>query len=189
MPMPTLSDLIEQKKEAILSRWFDLILATYPKETALLWKHQRNQFTNPVGNRIRDGIQGILTCLRAEANGSYHEQAAVFLDDIVRVRAVQDFKPSEAVAFIYLLKKVLREDLWAEIKTADLFVELLALESKIDSLALLSLDIYAKCREKLYEMRIKEVKNVQKRLLERANIICGYSDAQSQAGDDEDVPK
>ncbi|MBF0480097.1 MAG: RsbRD N-terminal domain-containing protein [Desulfovibrionaceae bacterium] len=181
--MPTLSDLIEKNKEPLLSRWLDLILATYAKETALLWKQQRNQFTNPVGNRIREGIQGILTCLLADENGSYQEQAAVFLDDIVRVRAVQDFKPSEAVSFIYLLKKVLREDLWAEIKASDLFVELLALESRIDSLALLSLDIYANCREKLYAMRIKEVKNVQKRLLERANIICGYSDVQAGGED------
>jgi len=66
---------------------------------------------------------------------------------------------------------------------------LLALESKIDSLALLSLDIYAKCREKLYEMRIKEVKNVQKRLLERAEMICGYPDAQARTAGDESVPK
>jgi hypothetical protein len=187
--MPTLSDLIEQNKETILARWFDLILATYPKETALLWKQQRNPHTNPVGNRIREGIQGILTCLLADEYGPEHDQAAVFVDDIVRVRAVQDFRPSEAVAFIYLLKKVLREDLWTQIKTSDLFVELLALESKIDSLALLSLDVYAKCREKLYEMRIKEVKNVQKRLLERANLICGYSDAQLQAEGDQSDPK
>jgi hypothetical protein len=38
-------------------------------------------------------------------------------------------------------------------------------------------------------MRIKEVKNVQKRLLERANLICGYSDAPLQAEGDESDPK
>jgi hypothetical protein len=187
--MPTLNSLIEHNKEAILSRWFDLVLQTYPKETAVLWRHQKSKFSNPVGTRIHDGIQGILECLLSREYGDHYERAAVFVDDIVRVRAVQDFTPSEAVAYIFLLKKVLREDLWGEIVSSNLFAELLAMESKIDSLALLSLDIYAKCREKLYEMRIKEVKNIQKRLLERANIICGYSDSDSQAGEGGSAPK
>ena len=30
-----------------------------------------------------------------------------------------------------------------------------------------------KCREKIYELRVNEVKNRVGRLLERANMICG----------------
>jgi hypothetical protein len=37
----------------------------------------------------------------------------------------------------------------------------------------MSLDIYTKCREKLYELRVKEVKNRVGRLIERANMMCG----------------
>jgi hypothetical protein len=46
-------------------------------------------------------------------------------------------------------------------------------ERKIDAMGLMSLDIYSQCREKLYQMRVKEVKNSVGRLIERANMMCG----------------
>jgi hypothetical protein len=40
-------------------------------------------------------------------------------------------------------------------------------------MSLLALDIYMKCREELYELRVNEVKRSVGRLIERANMICG----------------
>jgi hypothetical protein len=51
--------------------------------------------------------------------------------------------------------------------------DLWELERKIDAMGLMSLDIYTKCREKLYELRVKEVKNRVGRLIERANMMGG----------------
>ncbi len=59
------------------------------------------------------------------------------LDDIVRIRAVQQFSASDALGFIFLLKKSLRESIPEKMmKDQHLVGELLKLESRVDSLAL-----------------------------------------------------
>jgi hypothetical protein len=44
-----LENLLLQNKTTILKRWFDLILESYPANTATMMRKDRNQFTNPVG--------------------------------------------------------------------------------------------------------------------------------------------
>jgi hypothetical protein len=68
---------------------------------------------------------------------------------------------------------VIREELAENIGESRISQDLWKLEEKIDAMGLLSLDIYMKCREKLYELRVNEVKNRVGRLIERANMICG----------------
>jgi len=132
-------------------------------------KKQKDRFANPVGYTISQGIEGLFEEL---LQGMDSGKVSSFLDNIVRVRAVQDFPPSQAMAFIFLLKKVIKEELKSEIRENGLAEELLIFESKIDALALLSFDIYMKCREKIYEIRVKEVKNSVHMLLRKANLIC-----------------
>ena len=100
-------------------------------------------------------------------NGRY--KATPFLDSIIRVRAIQDFTPSKAVSFTTILKKIIREELSSDISKDQLFKELLELESRIDRLTGLAFDIYMECREKLFEIRTREVKDMTYRLIQRAN--------------------
>jgi hypothetical protein len=80
------------------------------------------------------------------------------LDEVIRVWAVQDFTPSQAMAFVFIWKKIIREELAQELKDPGLAEACLELESRIDGLALLGFDVYMKRREKLYEIRVDEVK-------------------------------
>ena len=43
-------------------------------------------------------------------------------------------------------------------------------ENRIDDIALLAFDIYSQCRQKIYEIRVNEVKNQLGSLLKRANL-------------------
>ncbi|QLA17753.1 RsbRD N-terminal domain-containing protein [Desulfolutivibrio sulfoxidireducens] len=173
--MSPTSTLLLQKKDAILDRWFDLTLATYAPETAYFWKKQKDPFANPVAHRFKSGMRGTLDALAGNDETPTAEVYEPFLDEIVRVRAVQDFTPSQALAFIYLLKKAVREALWEEVAGQGLFVELFGLESRIDVLALISLDIYGKCREKLYQLRINQINTQYSRLLKRAGLVCDFT--------------
>jgi len=164
--------LLASKKDDILARWFELTLATYAPETAVLWKKQKDRFANPVAHRFKTGMTGVLDEL-VKSSGT--PTAAVFephLDEIVRVRAVQDFTPAQAVAFIYLLKQACRDVLWEEVSENGRFTELFELESRIDVLGLISLDIYCKCREKLFQIRIDQINTQYSRLLKRAGLVC-----------------
>lgn len=164
-----LESLLLQKKSAILEKWLDLILEVYPSETQRFLKKQKDRFANPVGYTIFQGMEALYHAL---IHGIDYDKVSPFLDRIVRIRAVQDFSPSQAIAFIFILKKVIREELGTEIRENQLFDELLILETQIDKLALLSFEIYMKCREKIYEIRVNEVKNSVYMLLKRANLIC-----------------
>jgi hypothetical protein len=77
---------------------------------------------------------------------------------MIRIRAVQDFLPSKAIGFVFLLKRVIQEELGREVRERGLGEELLDFERQIDDLALLAFDVYMQCREKIFEVRIREVK-------------------------------
>ncbi|EHJ48193.1 hypothetical protein DFW101_2187 [Solidesulfovibrio carbinoliphilus subsp. oakridgensis] len=174
--MLKLVDFLVLEQKAVLDRWFELVMDTYAENTAVLWKKREDPFANPVRHKFEAGMRGIV--LGLAASGPMPDPAVFtpLLDEIVRVRAVQDFTPSQATAFVFLLKKAVRETLWPQVTEHNLFVELLALESAIDVLALLSLDIYCQCREKISELRINQIKKQYDRLLKRANIVCDFSD-------------
>ncbi len=167
-----LKDLLLEKKSAILKRWFNMILEIYPSDTSNFLKKQKNCFANPVGYNISQGINGVFDELLNEADT---DKVSPFLDNIIRIKAVQDFFPSQAMSFIFLLKKAIREslgnNLGNKIHGTHISEELLLFESKIDDLALLSFDIYMKCREKVYELKANEARNMTSRLLQKANLI------------------
>jgi hypothetical protein len=166
----SLQKFLEENKSAILSRWFDSILETYPSDTKEFLRTKKNRFSNPVAHRISTGIEGIFGQLLHDAKV---EDVSSFLDKVIRIRAVQEFTPSQAVAFIFDLKKIIREELGRDIREGRLSEEFSRLEEKIDKMGLLAMDIYMKCREEIYELRVKEVKRSVSRLIERANKICG----------------
>jgi hypothetical protein len=166
-----INDLLTEKRPRIINKWFDSIIDTYPGETSAFLKNFNNQLNNPAHSMIREGIEGLFDEIN---NSSSLEKAAPFLDSIIRIRAIQDFTPSQAVSFTAILKKIIREELSADIGKDRLFEELLELESRIDRMTDLAFDIYMECREKLFEIRTKEVKDMAYRLIQRANQADAY---------------
>ena len=166
----SLRKLLAENKSAILSRWFDSILETYPSDTKEFLRTKKDRFDNPVAHRISSGIEGIFDQILCDAKV---EDASPFLDKVIRVRAVQDFTPSQALAFIFDLKALVIREIAGDTREGHLSKEISILEQKIDQMGLLAMDIYMKCREEIYEVRVKEVKRSVSRIIERANKICG----------------
>ena len=162
-----LQSLLLQKKSAILERWYHLILESYPSDTGRFLGRHNDRFDNPVAYEFRQGIEGIYEAL---LHGMDHGNILSFLDRIISIRAIQDFQPSGALAFIFLLKKAIREELEREIEEDVIANDLIERESRIDGLALLCFDIYMKRREKIYEIKVNEIENRASGLLRRA---CG----------------
>jgi hypothetical protein len=105
------------------------------------------------------------------------DEVSRFLDSIVRIRAIQDFAPSTALAFILQLKKVVRQELGSKIlQQPGIAGELAAYESAVDDLALFAFDLYMKCREKIYELKANEARNMTFRLLQQAHLIVDNQD-------------
>ena len=172
-----LEELLLQKKARILKRWLDFILETYPLDAQRFLKHQKDSFMNPVGSAISKEIEILLQEL---IEGINPERTCDSLDGIIRIRAIQDFSPSKAISFIYLLKKIVREETLKEVRESQISDQLLAFESRLDEMALLAFDIYMKCREKMYEIRANESKNQVSGLLRKMGLLCDISGWESR---------
>lgn len=178
-----LATLLEHNRDAILGRWFDLITKTYPRVTSEFLAKQEDQFRNPVGYTINQSIGPIYDQVVSAMDTDALLRA---LDGIIRIRSVQDFTPSEAVAFIFQLKSAIREVVEAELRGAEKWDDLSDLEARIDRVALLAFEKYTQCREKLHEVRNNEIKSRAIRLLERVNVKSSILRQKGERIDDED---
>jgi hypothetical protein len=164
-----LEKLLSEKGPAILERWLKLILESYPADAQRFLKKQKDPFANPVRHTISKELENIYEEL---LKGVDHKGVSPFLDRIIRIRAVQDFSPSRAIAFVFLLKQVVREVLDKEIRQHHLSTDLLAFESQIDDLALVAFDVYMGCREKIYALSANEARNQVYRLLQKKGLLA-----------------
>ena len=164
-----LNDLLAQYKDKIIKDWFDRVVETYPSDTAVFLKSCEDPFANPVGSMIYKGLTSLYGQL---LNGIDHKVISPLLDPIMRIRAAQDFTPSEAIGFIFYLKKVVRNHLNEEMVHSTIEYELRFFDEKIDELSLIAFDLYMACREKIFQLKANEVKNRTFKVFERAGLIC-----------------
>ncbi len=134
----------------IRRRWIELIFATYPSDASGFLSREKDQFANPVGFAIR---QATATLLDSVVTGR-SEHTAEALDQIVRIRSVQDFTASAAVSFVFLLKQAIT-DVAGELVAKDARAWL-ELDERIDGLALEAFDVFMQCREQLFTIRLAE---------------------------------
>ena len=157
-----LADVLDERREAVIKEWLVRTLRTYPEATTRFLFQEADTFRNPVGYALKEGLRALFDGLVESRNASV---MAPVLDNIVRIRAVQDFTASQAVAFVFLLKQVIREELKNSIE--QYWNDLTPLEARIDEMALLAFDVFMQCRQQICEIRVNEAKR-RVSLLERA---------------------
>ena len=164
-----LENLLTERKSAIFKKWLDALLESYPQDAQRFFRKEKSRFANPVGqtmsNHLSDLYDGLL-------RGDEEASLAGRLDGIVRIRAVQDFKPSQAIGFILQLKEILHEALEQEMVSDTIAADLAVLEKRIDKTVLLAFDMYEQCRHKIYQLRVDECKRQVSGLMRRANLVC-----------------
>ena len=158
---------LSDKGPSIIKKWRDVILKTYPDDTQRFLRKEKDQFSNPVGHIIGKDIEALYNELISEGDT---DKILSCLENIIRIRAVQDFKPSQAIAFVIQLKDIIRQELGGKSPINGFSSELQEFENRIDDIALLAFDIYSQCRQKIYEMRVNDVKNQVGNFLKRADL-------------------
>ena len=163
-----LNNLLEQNKTAIVNQWFERVVKTYAPDTAQFIKNQKDPFSNPLGNALSRGLAVLFDQLLA---GPEAETVNKYLDPIIRIRAVQNFSPSQATAFILILKNIIRDILKADLKDSRIANELLEFELRIDALSLVAFDMYMACKEKINDLKTNFEKRKIYSAFERAGLI------------------
>ncbi len=163
-----LVSILNKKKTAIVKKWFDLVVNSYPADTASFLKSQKDQFANPVGHTTKKGLEAVFDEV---VSGMDRETIISFLDPIIRIRAVQKFTPSQAVSFILDLKIVIREKLKKELKSPQTTSGLAEIETNIDRLCLIGFDIFVGCREAIYRLKVDTERKKIYSAFSRAGLV------------------
>jgi len=161
-----INELLNNKKSTIARNWIELIINSYPAEAANFLKLKKNQFSNPIGYTITANAEKILDELINECD---FDKIKLLLDEIIKIRAVQSFTPSQALCFILDLKKAIREELKTELTEKTISDELLNFELLIDQIMLIGFDLYMESREKVFKIRVNELKSKSFRAFETAD--------------------
>ena len=147
-------EALRNNEVKILALWSELVLDTYAAPD--FFKKSSDRFANPVGANIREGLTKLFRLLVAEADA---QDFAEPLDQIIRIRAVQEFTPAQAVEPLLELKTAVRQVFSADENCRNLLVELLPFDCAVDRMILQAFDIYMDCRERLHKARIQELKS------------------------------
>lgn len=143
-------------KPLIVEKWIQSITDTYGQKTAAFLISKNDRFSNPVGYTIAVSVENILTGIIKDNDFGKIKAA---LNDIIKIRAVQDFSPSAATGFIFHLKKIISDVLEREIEDGVDLHEYANIELVIDKTAMLAFDLYMEAREKIYQIRLREIKS------------------------------
>ena len=157
-----LQNFLKQNRKSILQKWFNQTISTYEPEMVRYLKKEKDQFSNPVRNTILTSqekiFDGLFSGLGVE---EYHG-----LEEIIKIRAVQNFSPSEALSFLFDLKKIIRTELINSDQKDDIITEACMFDEKFDTLFFLAFDIYNDCRTKIHDIKIAEIKSRSQRAFE-----------------------
>lgn len=156
----TLNNSIQAKKKQILSKWQSLAMSSYKNRGLVNGMNKAGRFTDPVAYVTADNTDKIFNWL---INTENSEKLRAPLEDICRLRAVQDIDPTSALDFIPALKQLIREELADEIKHGEYADELADLDQRIDNITVLADDAYANCKASINAIRINEMKRLNGR--------------------------
>lgn len=171
--------LIEKAKEIkdiLLQKWVDKYYAAYPLGSTGFVRTSTDRFKNPIGiitqtslNVLYDAVFGADIEL---------EKVHRALEELIKLRAIQEMPASRAVGPLVQLKTLLKEEVFdvlvkenkdSEI-LSEIFEDFFTVEARIDSLFLLSLDMYAADREKVFNLRVEEIHRSQSQVVRWAKL-------------------
>jgi hypothetical protein len=157
-----LQKFLKQNRKSILQKWFDQTINTYEPEMVRFLKREKNQFSNPVRNTIVTSLEKIFDgILNGIGVNEYHG-----LEEMIKLRAVQEFSPSEALSFLFDLKKIIRKELINSDQKDEIITETCLFDEKFDTLFSLAFDVYSECRMKIHEIKLTEIKSRSQRAFE-----------------------
>jgi hypothetical protein len=141
--MNTESDIVE--------KWIGKVADADPRLSSALRAADPDPFRNPVAYAVRTSLAQLWEQMQGGMDAAAIDSA---LDTVLRIRAVQDMSPSQAVGFVIQLRSILRE--------APAAFDLPLLESRIDQLSLAAFDKYMQCREQAFAARLHETERLSR---------------------------
>jgi len=147
--------LLAEKESAIIKAWIKHVLSAFPADSVNFLAKQNDRFANPLGANFSEGLTALFRNLRSEEPGDVFAA----LEQLMKVRAVQaELSPAESLAFVFAIKDIIRSECRKE-WTGDYDLEWPELAARVDRMALQAFDLYMASRERLFQVRIRELQS------------------------------
>ncbi len=157
-----ISAIIVKHKNDIIKKWHLAIVESYPSLSGKHLLGNKNKFSNPVGYTIENSLPAVVD---AVINKSLTEEAKKSLENIIKIRAVQDFEPARALSFVFELKAIIMSEIAEE---AD-FKDFLALEKIFNLIFNFAINSYVNDKERIFEIKANEKLKTFEKMVERLN--------------------
>ena len=145
--MNSISAFLSLHRDAILEAWLQGTIADHAGSAGRFYLQEPDRLRNPVGHAFRENLPVLFDGLAGEKSAGDLEAA---LDAVIRVRAVQDLWPSQAVSFLFALKDIVRRHA-ESVRPGPADGELAGFDRRVDRLALQAFDLFLQCRERIRE--------------------------------------
>jgi hypothetical protein len=148
-----LEKLLKENKAGVLQKWEDCLLEKFAPDTVQIFKKQKDQFANPMGHKISAGLGELFDVI---CDTGDHEVETPALGQLIKLRAIQQISASDAVSFVFQLKRIVRE-VCRKAKVTESYEEWLAFDARVDAAALAVFDMFMASREQIYKVRMSEL--------------------------------
>lgn len=166
------------------------MMHSYPVEARKYFKKINSDFTNPVGANLYHSLEKLLQTLLSDAPDADTVNENVHM--ILRIKAVQEVLPSQAVSFVPALKQVIEQVCGKTLQENGVSIqEWLDFYSDLDTVGLYAFDSYSESRELIYKMRLDQIRQtndilVRAELVDKALDMKDFMQCSSSLGIDED---
>ena len=142
---------LKSKKKRILDIWRDKIFEKYPIKPTI----------PEIIDYVEECTEKIFDKFIEVYNGGSFEGVEEAVDDLMRYLAVDSqLSAGESIEYIFFLKEIILKEFSPSM---DDFIKVSRI---VDKLASMAFDIYVKCREHIFELRLEQ-KEEEKKMLER----------------------
>ncbi len=156
---------LAENSKRLSEKWHKTFIDTYPAESGKFLFNRKNQFTNPMGHAYEKGISEIYEALFC----GKIENLENAMEDIVKIRSIQDYSASKAVNFMFILKEIITEEFKSFSKSGAGWQELSDALKICETGTKAAFDMLLRQREVIYEIKANEVKNRTFRMIDRLN--------------------
>ncbi len=148
-------DFLLENQTVLVKQWIDRAMSVYHADSLNFLTTQKDRFANPLGYKVESAIEHLYKSIRGVVDD---EKMLPYLEQLLKMRAVQDHSASAAVAFIFDIKRLLRDRCRSE-KYALADDDWWTFTCQVDELAMKTFELYSASRERLYLVRLQELKS------------------------------
>lgn len=159
---------LKARVQVIQEKFLDVFSSAYTVSPASPSAGAGDPFCDPVRATFHNCGPKLIEWV---VDGENTEEVKESLMNIIRIRSVQTYTPSETVSFILALKRIFRDTIYTSLEEGDREGLFLLFESRIDRLLLMALDCYVQCHDKIGQIRINEAKAERDRLLKLVKFM------------------